>query len=108
MTRVLGVDDEEQIPALIQRVAEDLGFATHTLSDPRRFMTTFFRLKPHIVVVDIIMPDMDDIEIIQKPPVVLCLNVKREDLDWSARANFLTILRPYYPDEWIPFSRRSC
>ena len=65
MTRVLAVDDEEQILVLIQRVAEDLGFATHTLNDSRRFVTTFVRFKPDIVVIDIVMPNMDGIEIIQ-------------------------------------------
>jgi DNA-binding response OmpR family regulator len=65
MTRVLAVDDEELILVLIQRVAEDLGFTTHVLSDTRRFMTTFVRFKPDIVVIDIVMPHMDGIEIIQ-------------------------------------------
>jgi CheY-like chemotaxis protein len=65
MTRVLAVDDEEQNLVLTQRVAEELGFATHTLSDAQRFMTTFVRFKPDIVVIDIVMPNMDGIEIIQ-------------------------------------------
>jgi CheY-like chemotaxis protein len=64
VTRLLAVDDEEEILALIKGVAEGLGITTQILSDTPRFMTTFVRFKPDIVTLDLVMPQMDGIELI--------------------------------------------
>jgi len=65
MARVLVVDDTDDILSLVKRVAERMGFVTETLNNTLRFMTTFVRFKPDIVVLDIVMPNIDGIEIIQ-------------------------------------------
>jgi DNA-binding response OmpR family regulator len=63
--RLLAVDDDTHILLIVRAVAVDLGFAVETLSESARFMTTYNRVKPDIVTLDIMMPDMDGIEIIQ-------------------------------------------
>src|SRR5215475_11679265 len=65
MTRVLVVDDTDDILMLVKGVAERMGFVAETLNDSLRFMTTFVRFKPDIIVLDIVMPNIDGIEIIQ-------------------------------------------
>jgi DNA-binding response OmpR family regulator len=64
-TRLLSVDDDEQILKIIQVIAEDLGFDFEALSESHRFMTTYTRVKPDIVTLDLMMPMMDGIEIIR-------------------------------------------
>jgi DNA-binding response OmpR family regulator len=63
--RLLSVDDDTQILSIIQDVALGLGFSVETLSESARFMTTYTRVKPDIITLDVMMPDMDGIEIIQ-------------------------------------------
>jgi len=64
MARVLVVDDTDDILTLVQGVTQRMGFLTATLNDSTRFMTTFVRFKPDIIVLDIVMPNIDGIEII--------------------------------------------
>lgn len=63
--RLLSVDDDPAILRIICRVAGELGFETEALSASHRFMTAYVRLKPHIVTLDILMPDVDGIELIR-------------------------------------------
>lgn len=63
--RLLSVDDDEEILAIIREVAVDLGFAVEVLSESARFMTTYVKMKPHVITLDVMMPDLDGIEIIQ-------------------------------------------
>jgi DNA-binding NtrC family response regulator len=65
MRRVLVVDDTEDILNLAERVAQALGFTVATLSNTLQFMTTFVRFKPDIVLLDVVMPNIDGIEIIR-------------------------------------------
>lgn len=64
MARVLVVDDTDDILTLVQGVTQRMGLLTATLNDSTRFMTTFVRFKPDIIVLDIVMPNIDGIEII--------------------------------------------
>lgn len=50
---------------MVQGVAQRMGFTTAILSNTVPFMTTFVRFKPDIVVLDIVMPNLDGIEIIR-------------------------------------------
>jgi len=63
--RLLSVDDDTHILSIIQAVAVDLGFSVEALSESGRFMTTYNRVKPDVITLDVMMPDMDGIEIIQ-------------------------------------------
>jgi DNA-binding NtrC family response regulator len=65
MSRILVVDDTEAILLLVRGVAQRLGLEVATLSSTVHFMTTFVRFQPDTVVLDMVMPDMDGIEIIQ-------------------------------------------
>jgi two-component system response regulator TrcR len=62
--RVLVVDDTDDILTLVHGVTQRMGLATVTLNNSLHFMTTFVRVKPDIIVLDIVMPNIDGIEII--------------------------------------------
>ena len=63
--RLLSVDDDESILSIVAEVATGLGFEVETLSDSSRFMTTYVRVKPHVLTLDLMMPAMDGIEVIR-------------------------------------------
>jgi DNA-binding response OmpR family regulator len=63
--RLLAVDDDDSILPIIAEVGAGLGFEVETLLDSSRFMTTYVRVKPHVLTLDLMMPDMDGIEIIR-------------------------------------------
>ena len=63
--RLLAVDDDEHILSIVSDVARGLGFEVSTLSESARFMTAYVRSRPHVITLDMMMPDMDGIEIIR-------------------------------------------
>jgi DNA-binding response OmpR family regulator len=63
--RLLAVDDDPAILAIIDRIGRELQFDVECLSQSHKFMTAFVRLKPHIVSLDIMMPDVDGIELVR-------------------------------------------
>jgi CheY-like chemotaxis protein len=63
--RLLSVDDDPQVLAIIQDVAIDLGFVVETVTESARFMTAYVRMKPHVITLDVHMPDIDGIEVIR-------------------------------------------
>jgi len=63
--RLLIVDDEPEFGEYVKRVAAELGFSvevTHAASD---FMELYRSFDPTVIVMDILMPHMDGIELVQ-------------------------------------------
>lgn len=63
--RLLSVDDDKDILEIIQSVAAGLGFEADVVNHPSMFMKAYARIKPDVITLDIIMPDMDGIELIR-------------------------------------------
>jgi DNA-binding response OmpR family regulator len=63
--RLLAVDDDPDIGELIARVARAEGFAVTVTSSARAFKVAFESQDPHVVILDIFMPEMDGIELVQ-------------------------------------------
>src|SRR5512147_2207155 len=63
--RLLAVDDDPGILAIIREVATELGFEVETLTKSTGFMTTYVRMKPDVITLDVVMPNMDGIELIR-------------------------------------------
>ena len=65
MARVLAVDDDHDILDFIRRAAEAKGHQVELANTGARFMTAYSRMNPDVVIVDVVMPDVDGIELIR-------------------------------------------
>jgi CheY-like chemotaxis protein len=61
--RLLICDDEPAFARFVQSVAADLGFVTETVGNGLAFVERFDIFRPTTVVLDMIMPEMDGIEV---------------------------------------------
>ena len=63
--RLLVVDDEPGLTQVVRAIGEGKNFIVETLSDSRDFVATYRRFEPSVIVLDIVMPKIDGIEIVQ-------------------------------------------
>jgi CheY-like chemotaxis protein len=63
--RLLSVDDDPGVLAVIRRVGRDLGFEVDAVDHGSYFMGAYARNKPDIVTLDLFMPEVDGIELIR-------------------------------------------
>ena len=70
--RLLSIDDEPAVCDLIKNVAEDVGYAVETTSDPDEFRETVRSFDPTVVVLDLQMPRADGVELLRYLAEVNC------------------------------------
>jgi DNA-binding response OmpR family regulator len=70
--RLLIVDDEAAFGAFVRRIAEKLDFEVKVTTNPRAFKEIFHRFNPTVLVLDIIMPDVDGIELVRWLATIQC------------------------------------
>ena len=63
--RILVVDDEPALGALVRRALTPLGYEVEVTSQPRMFKQLFESRPPTAVIIDIVMPETDGIELIR-------------------------------------------
>jgi len=63
--RLLVVDDNKPFLEFVRKVAVDLGYDVELSSNGANFKKIYEEFHPHSVIVDLIMPDIDGMEIIQ-------------------------------------------
>lgn len=63
--RLLIIDDEPDFCAFVREVAERLGFAVTATSDADEFKSSFDGARPDVIVLDVVMPQVDGIELVQ-------------------------------------------
>ena len=59
------MDDEPDFTEFVREVAEGLGFEVTIVNQSLKFKSTFEAIKPTMIVLDIVMPDIDGIELIE-------------------------------------------
>ncbi len=64
-THLLVIDDEPDFGAMVGTVGERLGYEVTVTSRAVEFQAAFEQDWPGVVVLDIVMPDMDGMELIQ-------------------------------------------
>jgi DNA-binding response OmpR family regulator len=84
--RLLVVDDEPDFADFVKRTAEGIGYAVSALSDPNLFKDAYAEFKPDVIVLDMVMPDIEGIELVQWLAEQNCL----------ARILIVTGYNPYY------------
>ena len=63
--RLLAVDDNKPFLEFVRKVGVGLGYDVELASDGAAFKTLYESFQPETVVVDLIMPDIDGMELIQ-------------------------------------------
>lgn len=63
--RLLVIDDEPEFGEYVKRVAADLGFSVEVTQRASDFMELYRSFDPTVIVMDILMPQMDGIELVQ-------------------------------------------
>lgn len=63
---ILAVDDNENILSLIEDVANINGYKIRKAHNAAEFFAAFEEREPALMMIDIVMPDMDGLEVIQK------------------------------------------
>jgi DNA-binding NtrC family response regulator len=63
---LLVIDDEKSITRIIGRIAESLGYAVFEVNNPHEALDTFLRVQPDILMLDMVMPDVDGVDILRQ------------------------------------------
>jgi DNA-binding NtrC family response regulator len=63
--RLLVIDDEPDIARYIGLVAEELGYEVRVTTDPEVFKRDYDELKPTVIILDVVMPEVDGIELVK-------------------------------------------
>ena len=66
MAEILIVDDEPQMRRLLVRVLNGAGHNVHEAENGQDGIRLFRRIRPVLVITDIVMPDMEGIEMIRE------------------------------------------
>ena len=62
--RLLVVDDEPQFAEFVRRVAESLGYEVAVTHHAHQFQDAYQKVDPTVIVLDVVMPDIDGVELI--------------------------------------------
>ncbi len=85
-SKILVVDDEPSIVNLVSAYLEQAGYEVHTAADGPSGLDAARKLKPDLIVLDIMLPGMDGIEVLtqlrrESDVYVIMLTAKTEETD---------------------------
>ena len=111
---VLAIDDEEDALTLLRVVLETAGAEVTTLNSPMTALDRIAEVKPHVLVIDLGMPEMDGFELmtqIRKSPNAFVRNLpaaaltafaRSEDRTKALRSGFeMHLAKPVDPGELV-------
>lgn len=64
--RILVIDDQEGVAKAVGRIARELGYDAKTLTSPDKALDLYIDYKPDVVMVDVIMPEKDGIDVLNE------------------------------------------
>src|SRR5512140_1246283 len=104
---VLVADDEPRITKLVAVTLADEGFRVVTASDGEEALRKAEEVRPDIVLLDLVMPDLDGIEVMRqlrewRPVPVILLTAKGSTADKAKGLDLGAddyIAKPFHPDE---------
>ena len=64
--RLVAIDDDPKNLKFVSFILASAGLEIHTASDPQAGMDLIHRLRPHIVLMDLVMPGVQGMELLQK------------------------------------------
>ncbi len=107
MATILVIDDEESILNIVEAYLKNDGNTVHIARDGVQGLAAFRRFQPELVILDIMLPEMDGLEVLQQirresDVYVMMLTAKSEEFD---RVMGLTVGADDYVTK--PFSPRE-
>jgi CheY-like chemotaxis protein len=112
--RVVAIDDEADALTLLRVVLETAGAEVTTFSSPLTALEQLADAKPHVLVVDLGMPEMDGFELIRRirqstdpavrnlPAAALTAFARSEDRTKALRSGFeMHLAKPVDPGELV-------
>ena len=63
--RLLVIDDEREISEIVRAVAEGVGYEVRIADDADQFVKLHNEFAPTVVVLDVVMPEVDGVELAQ-------------------------------------------
>jgi two-component system KDP operon response regulator KdpE len=105
--RILAIDDDYLVLRLIQHSMEKLGYEVTTAQDGATGLQKLHEVKPHLVILDLMMPHMDgwetcrSIRAISKVPIIiLSARGSQQDILKGLKMGADDYLvKPFYPEE---------
>lgn len=64
--RVLIIDDEDDLVEMLRLRLESLGYSVRSASDGAKGIEAASEFKPHVILLDNLMPDMEGVEVSQR------------------------------------------
>ena len=112
--RVLAIDDEEDALTLLRTVLESAGAEVTTVASPLAALESIAATRPHVLVIDLGMPEMDGFELIARvrasadpqirdvPAAALTAFARSEDRTKALRSGFeMHLAKPVDPGELV-------
>jgi DNA-binding response OmpR family regulator len=102
--RILIIDDEEPVLEVLREYFTERGYAVTTVTDGRKAVTAFTRERPDVVLLDVRMPDMDGLAVLERlqacdptTPVIMVTANEDEALarDTLAKGAFDYVAKPF-------------
>lgn len=109
MQKVLVVDDEPQILEVVSKYLAREGFQTATASDGQAALTSFPAFKPDLIILDLMLPRVDGLEVFRRlravsaVPVIM-LTAKGEETDRIVGLELGAddyVIKPFSPRELV-------
>jgi two-component system response regulator ResD len=108
---VLVVDDEPTIGEIVARYLERAGYATHTAVDGPGALEAFARVRPDLIVLDLMLPGLDGLEVMrrvreasERRTAIILLTAKGEESDRVIGLRLGAddyVVKPFSPAELI-------
>lgn len=109
MTTILAVDDEITLLKVVEAYLQAEGYTVYTVQDGEQALAVFRRYKPDLIILDIMLPGIDGIQLLQQirresEVYALFLTAKSEEVD---RVIGLTVgaddylTKPFSPRELV-------
>lgn len=64
--KLLVVDDQDSITKVVAKIASQLGYEVRSINDPNAAFDEFEAFKPDVLIIDLVMPELDGIDILHR------------------------------------------
>lgn len=107
--RILVVDDEPVVVEVVERYLQREGYAVHTAADGKAALAAFTRTRPHLVVLDLMLPQVNGMDVCRtiretsRTPVIM-LTARGDEMDRIAGFEIGAddyLAKPFSPRELV-------